>query len=211
MATGQRREREKVETQRRILDAARELFAESGYDAVTMRAIADRIEYTPTALYFHFRDKNQLIERLCAEDYAALGARFNVLARVPDPVERLRMLARAFVSFSLDHPHHYRLLFLTPRPHRAAARAKSARAAAPRGQVEAFLLRTVAEAAEAGRFRRDAPSPDQVARIVEAGMHGVVALAIGKAGEGEEGERSAEKRLVTLMDVLLAGLLAGAG
>ena len=209
MVAGQRREREKVETQRRILDAARELFAASGYDAVTMRAIADRIEYTPTALYFHFRDKNQLIERLCAEDYAALGARFNVLARVPDPVERLRMAARAFVSFSLGHPHHYRLLFLTPRPHRAAPRARTAPGAEPRGQIEAFLVSTVAEAADAGRFRRDAPSPDQIARVIEAGMHGVVALAIGRAGE--EDERAVEKRLAMLIDALLAGLTRDAG
>ncbi|HKO02638.1 MAG TPA: helix-turn-helix domain-containing protein, partial [Thermoanaerobaculia bacterium] len=40
-----------------ILDAARELFATEGYDAVTMRRIADRIEYSPTAIYFHFNDK----------------------------------------------------------------------------------------------------------------------------------------------------------
>jgi AcrR family transcriptional regulator len=66
MSARQRREREKVETRRKILDAARELFALDGYDAVTMRAIADRIEYTPTAIYFHFRDKGELIERLCS-------------------------------------------------------------------------------------------------------------------------------------------------
>ncbi|HTR04723.1 MAG TPA: helix-turn-helix domain-containing protein, partial [Thermoanaerobaculia bacterium] len=52
MGTAERRERERHELRGRILDAARELFAEQGYEAVTMRNIADRIEYSPTALYF---------------------------------------------------------------------------------------------------------------------------------------------------------------
>ena len=48
-----------------ILDAARELFATEGYEAVTMRRIADRIEYSPTAIYFHFKDKESLVRELC--------------------------------------------------------------------------------------------------------------------------------------------------
>src|SRR6185503_3035401 len=100
---------EKEDVQRRILDAARELFATVGYEAVTMRQIAERIEYTPTAIYFHFRDKGELFRRLCQEDFGKLEARFKVLARVGDPVERLRMLSRAYIAFALDHPHHYRL------------------------------------------------------------------------------------------------------
>ncbi len=196
---------------RRILDAARDLFAESGYESVTMRAIADRIAYTPTALYFHFRDKNQLIERLCEEDFAALGARFKVLARVPDPIERLRMLARAFVSFSLGHPHHYRLLFLTPRSQEQVARAAPDGSASRRDLIGAFVLETVTEAAEAGRFRRDAPTADQIARTIEAGMHGVVALAIGRGGDGDAGERPTEERLDTMVGMLLRGLLRDRG
>src|ERR1700751_6037572 len=57
LGTTERRERERQELRSRILDAARELFAEQGYDAVTMRGIAERIEYSPTAIYFHFKDK----------------------------------------------------------------------------------------------------------------------------------------------------------
>ncbi|HEY1434684.1 MAG TPA: helix-turn-helix domain-containing protein, partial [Thermoanaerobaculia bacterium] len=50
MGTIERRERERQELRDRILDAARELFVEQGYDAVTMRKIAERIEYSPTAI-----------------------------------------------------------------------------------------------------------------------------------------------------------------
>ncbi len=75
MGTKERREREREELRTRILDAARELFAEEGYEAVTMRRIADRIEYSPTAIYFHFRDKEALMRELCDHDFRALAQR----------------------------------------------------------------------------------------------------------------------------------------
>jgi len=57
----ERRERERKAVRKKILDAARELFVAEGYDAVTMRRIAETIEYSPTAIYFHFKDKETLI------------------------------------------------------------------------------------------------------------------------------------------------------
>ncbi len=84
LGTVERRERERQELRTRILDAARELFAEEGYDAVTMRKIADRIEYSPTAIYFHFRDKHALMREL-------VDARFRLArARVPEDREDRR-------------------------------------------------------------------------------------------------------------------------
>jgi AcrR family transcriptional regulator len=206
MSARQRREREKVETRRKILDAARELFALDGYDAVTMRAIADRIEYTPTAIYFHFRDKGELIERLCVDDFAALGARFQVLARVADPLERIRLLARTFVSFAVEHPHHSRLMYLAPRPKRPASIPNAAAPASSTGPTEAFLLGAVSEAANAGRFRRDAPNPERIASAIGAGMHGVAALAIAERTEERTAGESAEERLETVVGALLRGL-----
>ena len=89
MGTAERRERERQELRVRILDAARELFAEQGYDAVTMREIADRIEYSPTAIYFHFKDKEALLRELCDTDFATLAR------RVPEdrPASRIRSSA----------------------------------------------------------------------------------------------------------------------
>src|SRR5215468_8785389 len=90
LGTTERRERERQELRTRILDAARELFAEHGYDAVTMRGIAERIEYSPTAIYFHFKDKDALLRELCELDFAALAHEFRKIAKEKDPIERLR-------------------------------------------------------------------------------------------------------------------------
>ncbi len=81
MGTVERREREKQELRTRILDAARELFAELGYEAVTMRKIAERIEYSPTAIYFHFKDKDALMRELCEMDFSTLAQQFRTIAR----------------------------------------------------------------------------------------------------------------------------------
>src|SRR3990172_5653341 len=109
MGSQDRRARQKEEVRTRILDAARELFAEQGVEAVSMRKIAEKIEYTATALYFHFRDKDALLRELCALDFLAFTKRFMSLAKVQDPIERLRGLGEAYVAFAMKHPHHFRL------------------------------------------------------------------------------------------------------
>ena len=58
MGVKERREREKSETRDKILDAARELFVTEGYEGVSMRKVAQKIEYSPTAIYVHFPDKS---------------------------------------------------------------------------------------------------------------------------------------------------------
>src|SRR5262249_360735 len=116
LGTTERRERERQELRVRILDAARELFAELGYDAVTMRKIAERIEYSPTPIYFHFKDKARLLPELCELDFAALAHEFRKIAKEKDPIERLRKIGHAYVGFGIDYPNHYRLMFMTPHP-----------------------------------------------------------------------------------------------
>jgi len=59
-----RRERERAETRGKILDAARRMFVLKGYEGTTMRAIAAKIGYTPTAIYHHFKDKDALVAEL---------------------------------------------------------------------------------------------------------------------------------------------------
>jgi AcrR family transcriptional regulator len=62
MGISQRREREQEQLRRKIFDAASELFAQEGYQNVSMRKIAERIEYSPTTIYLYFKDKNELFK-----------------------------------------------------------------------------------------------------------------------------------------------------
>ena len=169
MGTTERRERERQELRTRILDAARELFAEEGYDAVTMRRIAERIEYSPTAIYFHFRDKHALMQELCDEDFGALAGEFQKIAAIADPVDRLRRIGQAYVAFAMSHRNHYRLMFMTPHPEAMQPEDSRLRRGNPEEDAYAFLKATVAEAiaarAAATRARRRRPGvPDGLGR-----------------------------------------------
>ena len=73
MGVKERRDRAKLQTREKILAAARELFIAEGYDGVSMRRIADKIEYSPTAIYIHFADKDQLFREICHEDFRRLA------------------------------------------------------------------------------------------------------------------------------------------
>ena len=115
MGTVERREREKKALREDILDAARDLFVEQGYENVSMRKIADRIEYSPTAIYLHFKDKSSLLTSICDETFLKLSAALEgITARgKSDPVELLKKGLHAYVDFGLAHPNHYQLTFLT--------------------------------------------------------------------------------------------------
>src|SRR6266511_2660822 len=91
-----RRTRQREETRRLILNTAREMFVRLGYEATTMRAIADRIEYTATAIYHHFRSKDELMTELCDIDFRALAGAFQQIGQIEDPVERLRRIGTTY-------------------------------------------------------------------------------------------------------------------
>src|SRR5215213_5161587 len=104
MGTLERRERERQDTRTRIMDAARDLFAREGYDAVSMRRIAEAIEYSPTAIYVHFRDKQDLLFQICQSDFVALAQGVVELQKVQDPIERVRRMGHAYIRFGVQHP-----------------------------------------------------------------------------------------------------------
>src|SRR5690242_9077162 len=116
MGVKERRQREKTQVREKILDAALEFFARKGVEGVTMRALADAIEYSPPVIYAHFRDKDAIIRELCNRQLRTLAKSFSVLAGVADPVERLRGVGRLYVDFALENPSHFRFMFLTPHP-----------------------------------------------------------------------------------------------
>src|SRR5215207_8953400 len=114
MGIKQRRDRERDEVRTKILDAARELFITHGVEAVSMRKIAEAIEYSPTAIYLHFADKETLLAQLCAHDFDALAHTFREAASIKDPVERIKALGLRFMKFGLKYPNHFRFMFMTP-------------------------------------------------------------------------------------------------
>ena len=115
MSVKQRRQREKENLRQEILDAAREMFAAEGYQSVSMRKIADKIEYSPTTIYLYFKDKNDLLKQICDETFAKLGQKLGSKGKKhKSHLEGLREGLRAYVEFGLKHPKHYEVTFMLP-------------------------------------------------------------------------------------------------
>ena len=207
MGIQERRVREREELQEKIMDAARALFAEQGYEAVTMRKIAERIEYSPTAIYVHFKDKESLINAICLTDFNTLAQRFQTIGKIADPVVRLRSIGRAYADFALKHPNHYRLMFMSPHPPEINDATSMAHKGNPEEDAYAFLRMTVVEAMESNRFRPEMKDPDLIAQTLWAGIHGVVSLRIVMPN-GVWLTWPSEKRSVeTMLDSLMQGVL----
>ena len=159
-----------------ILDAARELFVNEGYENVSMRRVAEKIEYSPTTIYLYFEDKASLLYAVCEETFAKLAKRMEAITREgDDPIEVLRKGCRAYVDFGLKNPNHYKLTFINhpqhPRDDKRHLAEKSM------GMKAYGNLRAGVEACiKAGKFRQT--DVESVTQMMWAGGHGITSLLI---------------------------------
>lgn len=176
MGVKERKARQKKFLRQEILDAASELFVKEGYENVSMRRIAEKIEYSPTTIYLYFRDKAELLEQVCQETFARLS---DVLARIQelpgDPVERLKRGLIAYIKFGLENPHHYRATFMIPVPE-GFDHEKHSKPDAAGMQTFDFMRRCVYDCISAGKFRKS--DPELVSQTLWAGIHGLTSLLI---------------------------------
>ena len=206
MGVLERRERERSELRERILDAARELFISDGYEGVSMRKVAEKIEYSPTAIYVHFTDKEDLFRQLCQEDFAKLAEVFQQDAQISDPVERLRRIGRTYAEFGRRYPNHYKLMFMTPHPPLAPNERDSEIRGNPERDAYAFLKQTTQEAIRGGYLRPELTDADLVSQTLWAAIHGAISLQIAKCNEEWVDWRPIEDRIETMLDVTLRGI-----
>ena len=176
MGSAERRERERQAMQTAIFDATRAIVSQRGYEGLTMRAVADRIEYSVAALYKHFADREELIRALCAHDFYTFS---RVLAEKRsresggDAIEQLRALGRDYAEFALEHPEQYRVLFMTSRP---VEKIDNKEMGNPESDAYALLLGAVQAAQAEGHFSTH--EPHLVAQLMWATVHGVVSIEI---------------------------------
>jgi AcrR family transcriptional regulator len=206
MGSRERRTRERVETREKILDAARQMFVRHGYEATTMRAIADKIEYTPTAIYHHFRNKDALLTELASSDFRALAAAFNRIGRIEDPIDRLHRIGEAYVEFALAHPMQYQLMFMTPKPEAVIAQRMVAMHGDPTQDAYTFLREACADAIESGRLRAEFGDPHELAQMLWSSMHGILALQMMKK-EGPVPWRDPRQTARRIGEAIVRGLL----
>src|SRR5215469_3385959 len=207
MGVKERRERERSETRDKILDAARELFITEGYEGVSMRRVAEKIEYSPTAIYVHFADKNELFRELCHRDYARLAEVFQSSVMSTDPLDRLRHIGAIYIDFGLRYPNHYKFMFMTAHPGHELDDEDRETLGNPEKDAYAFLKSAVQQVIEAGCFREELRDVEAVSQMLWAGVHGVISLEIAKGCDAWVEWRPIRERAEMILDVMLRGLV----
>lgn len=100
-----------LRTKQAILDAARTIIADEGPAALSMRAIADRIDYSPAGLYEYFGGKEEIIAAVCDEGQRFLFEAMSQADPALPPAEYLYHIGQAYIRFALEHPDYFLLMF----------------------------------------------------------------------------------------------------
>lgn len=185
-----------------ILRAAERLFVAQGYEAATIRKIADEVGVSSTALYMHFQDKDQILLEICTGAIAELLAINRQISAMPiDSITRVRMMLESYVRFALRNPNAYRLVFCASP---AADSVKRQHATMQLGTecLDRFAS-AVREIAAEGRLRTG--DPRTVHQALWAACHGMVSLMMTKP---DLDWAEPEDLMAVMLDGLLHGLIA---
>ncbi|MEU0041762.1 TetR/AcrR family transcriptional regulator [Streptomyces werraensis] len=193
MSVQERKQRERAERERLIVATARELAEEQGWDAVTTRRLAERIEYSQPVLYSHFRGKREIIGAVALKGAAELAAQLRAAsagAAVSTEGARGRVtaLARAYLDFAERNPAVYDAMFQLDGGLAFAAEDT------PQALKDGFaaLLETLRDVAGEG------VEPGLFTEVFWASLHGLATLT--RAGRLPAGE--AERRVGLLVSRL---------
>lgn len=108
-----RKGRERAERHQRIIDTARELAEAQGWDAVTIRRLAEQIEYSQPVLYSHFAGKAAIVSAVAEQGFADLAEQIRAARLATDnPIDALAATARAYLSFAQANPARYEAMFV---------------------------------------------------------------------------------------------------
>ena len=185
-----------------ILDAARELFVKHGYENVSMRKIADKIEYSPTTIYLYFHDKAEILRTLCEETFNRLSKIMVDIEHGPgDPVTRLRHQGEAYIRFGLEHPNHYHVTFMVPHEYSEKTAEELINSAGMR--TFQSLVNCVKDCVDAKQFRDvDVLAASQA---LWCAVHGVTSLLIAQTCFPWVKQ---EQLIGTLLDAMMEGYRA---
>jgi AcrR family transcriptional regulator len=198
----ERQGREREAVARAILDAARELFVAEGYQHVSIRKIADKIEYSPAAIYGYFPSKDDIFLALAEEGFRLLFAA-GTTTPASSRVETIRAGFWHLYEFSKAHPEYFALMFVdrsVPRISHDWERFGFVR------DMKKKMSELIQQAIDAGEFPART-NPDGVFRILAAAIHGVAVLRLcDRLGAGDDADALARDTLEAALTGLRAGI-----
>lgn len=168
-----RKQREKEDLRRKILDEARKLFIQHGYEHTSIRNIAQKIEYSPTTIYLYFKDKDAIFHALHQEGFSLLNSRMQVLLSVKNPYERLLAMGKIYISFAMENLELYDLMFIQKAP-MDALNAENSEQWKEGMTAFGMLQLTVNQCMEEGYFKFT--DTEAAAFLIWSFLHGMISL-----------------------------------
>jgi AcrR family transcriptional regulator len=185
MSIQSRRKRERAERERLIVEAARELAEAEGWEAVTTRRLAERVEYSQPVLYSHFTGKDAIMAAVAVDGFADLAGQLRAArAAADDPRQALAEVAAAYVAFADQRPALYDAMF---------SQAVSLPFATP--EAPAALHAAFDELRQVVRPLARAEDEGMLTEVLWGGLHGLVTLTRG----GRLPREAHERRLALLL------------
>ncbi len=173
MSVKERRDREKGEMKSMILDSAHKLFLNKGFEEVSIRNIAEAIEYSPATIYLYFKDKNEIFHALHQEAFRFYN-QFNAdLFTIKDPYDRLVKMGEKYMEFMEQHPKYYNIMFLMEAPLQNEECIDEWEEGA---KAHSFLEQTVLQCMDTGYLKR--ADHQVLALTIWSYMHGICSLII---------------------------------
>jgi AcrR family transcriptional regulator len=184
MSIRERREREREDRERLIIDAARELAEAEGWDAVTTRRLAEQIEYSQPVLYSHFKGKDAIMAAVAVDGFAELATALRAArTSAVDPQASLTAVANAYALFAETRPVLYETMFTN------AVDLTFASSETPAPLQEGFGELREAVRAVAGGDDLDAQTLGAQTEVFWASLHGLMTLTRGGRLRRDDHER----------------------
>jgi len=163
-----RREKQKAELRSELVEAARKLVQEEGYEGLTIRKLAKRVGYAPMSVYSYFADKQDILLALAEDAFETLARRIESHP-ADDPIEALQAVLVEYTAFALENPNEYRTVFMTEK-----RKPPSFETSHDNPAMKALIDR-VETCVAAGRLKGD---PRAIATMLWTVGHGAVSLLI---------------------------------
>lgn len=116
MGIKERKQQEKSEMRELIQKTAMNLFLDKGFENITIRHIAEKIDYSPATIYLYFKNKDDILYTLRRVGFEELYRRQKNSLKLKDPMKRLLRQGEAYISFALENPEYYDLMFMMRGP-----------------------------------------------------------------------------------------------
>jgi AcrR family transcriptional regulator len=183
----ERRGEEKERRRAEILDAAEALYAEKGWDALTVDQVARSARLSRALVYVYFRDKEELLFAIGERAMGLLRDRFvAAAAKHAAGMEQVAAIGQAYMAYANEFPHyfdfcsrfHAHSVATDPGSHEGACRAAG-------DEAIGVVVRAIEEGIKDGSIRPDVGEPVLLAMTLWAFTHGVIQLAMAKGSDLE--------------------------